>query len=67
MFILGSLISLIIVGSTIALIVGVPIPQVMFWLTIIALLIALACFYLTFAAWLDRESNANPKRLTSSA
>ena len=57
MFILGSLISLIIVGSTMALIAGVPIPEVTFWLTILGLLIALACFYLTWAAWLDRHTN----------
>ena len=57
MFILGSLISLIIVGATVALILGVPIPEVTFWLTILGLLIALACFYLTWAAWLDRYTN----------
>ncbi|TLY26140.1 MAG: hypothetical protein E6K63_13005 [Nitrospirae bacterium] len=57
MFILGSLISLIIVGATVALILGVPIPEVTFWLTILGLLIALACFYLTWAAWLDRHTN----------
>jgi len=45
MFILGSLISLIIVGSTVALIVGVPVPEVLFWLTIIGILMALACLY----------------------
>ena len=57
MFILGSLISLIIVGATVALILGVPIPEVTFWLTILGLLIALACFYLTWSAWLDRHTN----------
>jgi len=60
MFILGSLISLIIVGSTVALIVGVPIPEVLFWLTIIGILMALACVYLTWAAWLDRHAKREP-------
>lgn len=60
MFILGSLISLIIVGSTVALIVGVPLPEVIFWLTILGLLMALACFYLACAAWLDRQAKREP-------
>lgn len=60
MIILGSLISLIIVGSTLALIVGVPLPEVIFWLTILGLLTALACFYLSCAAWLDRQAKREP-------
>ena len=60
MFILGSLISLIIVGSTIALILGVPIPEVLFWLTILGILMALACLYLTWAAWLDWRAKREP-------
>jgi VIT1/CCC1 family predicted Fe2+/Mn2+ transporter len=61
MFILGFLISLIIVGATVALILGVPIPEVTFWLTILGVLTALACFYLTWAAWLDRHTNRERK------
>jgi len=61
MFILGSLISLIIVGSTVTLILGVPIPEVTFWLTILGLLMALACFYLTWTAWLDRQAKRDPE------
>jgi len=61
MFILGSLISLIIVVSTVALILGVPMPEVTFCLMILGLLMALACFYLTWAAWLDRHTNRERK------
>jgi VIT1/CCC1 family predicted Fe2+/Mn2+ transporter len=60
MYILGSLTSLIIVGSTVALIVGVPIPDVTFWLTILGVLMALACFYLAWAAWFDRQAKRDP-------
>jgi VIT1/CCC1 family predicted Fe2+/Mn2+ transporter len=60
MFILGSLISLIIVGATVALILGVPIPEVTFWLTILGVLMALACFYLAWTAWFDRQAKRDP-------
>jgi len=42
------------------LIVGVPIPEVLFWLTIIGILMALACLYLIWAAWLDRYAKREP-------
>ena len=60
MFILGSLISLVIVGATLALIVGVPVPHVMVGLTVIVILMALAGLYLTWEAWLDRHEKREP-------
>jgi len=60
MFILGSLISLIIIGSTLALIRGAPLPQVLVGLTIIGMLMALAGLYLAWAAWVDRQDKREP-------